>query len=80
MNKKTDYKNEILELLNKRSVGKSICPSEVLDLELKKDKECMDLVRRSAVELVKENKIVITQKGIEVDPDNFKGPIRLRKK
>jgi hypothetical protein len=40
----------------------------------------MEHVREVSRALVREGKIVITQKGIEVDPENFKGAIRLRLK
>jgi len=80
MNKKEDYKYLILSLLEKRSLGRSICPSEVLVGEFKKDKILMEQVRKCAIELAHAGVIVITQKGQVVDPDNFKGPIRLLKK
>ena len=38
----------------------------------------MNDVRKCAIELVNEGLIVIMQKGQEVDPNNFKGPIRLK--
>jgi hypothetical protein len=40
----------------------------------------MELVRASAKFLALEDKIDITQGGKPVDPNNFKGPIRLRLK
>ena len=40
----------------------------------------MEHVRRSARLLAHDNIIEITQAGIAVDPENFKGPIRLRLK
>ncbi len=77
---KFDYKGQILELLNKRETGKTICPSEVLPMLQKTDKIFMEHVRRSARQLVHEGQIEITQSGKAVDPDNFRGPIRLRLK
>jgi len=77
---KYDYQNAILELLNLRGSDKTICPSEVLPLELKQDKISMEHVRRSARLLAHEGKIEITQSGKVVDPQNFKGPIRLKLK
>ena len=38
----------------------------------------MELTREVAKELVKEGKLDIMQKGKVVDPNSFKGPIRLR--
>ena len=69
-----------MDILNKRSPGKTICPSEVLSKEDKKNKLMMDAVRQSAIELVDQGLIVITQKGLEVDPNNFRGLIRLKLK
>lgn len=70
---------EILELVTKRYPN-SICPSEVLSPEDKQSKELMEQVRRSARLLAREQQIVITQKNQIVDPDHFRGPIRLKLK
>lgn len=74
------YEQKILELLSKRSFDSSICPSEVLPAEEKKDKIKMELVREAARRLVHQNKIIITQKNQIVEPSDFKGPIRLKLK
>ncbi len=76
----TDKKisDEILEMLLRRDAGKTICPSEVARALFPDGwREEMDHVRSVAKELVKSGKIVITQAGQEVDPDDFKGAIRL---
>jgi hypothetical protein len=72
--------NAIIELLLQRGQGKTICPSEVVR-RLYPDnwREKMDDVRQVARELVKKDKIEITQKGEVVDP-LARGPIRLRLK
>lgn len=70
----------ILELLSKRSMSASICPSEILSPAKKKDPVRMEEVRQAARRLVHKQKIEITQKGQVVDPSNFRGPIRLRRK
>jgi hypothetical protein len=75
-----NYRVVILDLLNKRGPGKTICPSEILPLELKKDRDVMEEVRESAKLLVLENIIEITQSGKVIDPNSIKGPIRLRLK
>lgn len=75
-----DYKPSILELLRSRGFHKSICPSEILNETQKSDKIVMEHVRRSARLLVAEGLIEITQNGRVVDPNNFKGPIRLKLK
>lgn len=73
--------NEILEMLLRRDTGKTICPSEVArKLYPENWREEMEHVRLIARKLVREGKIVITQAGQEVDPDSFKGAIRLRLK
>jgi hypothetical protein len=81
--KLTDKKisDEILEMLLGRDAGKTICPSEVArSLFPDNWRDEMEHVRTVAKELVKNGKIVITQAGQEVDPDDFKGAIRLRLK
>ena len=77
---KFDFREAILSLLELRGPQKTICPSELLPLELKQDKVLMEHVRRSARLLASEDKIVITQAGKPVDPTSFKGPIRLKLK
>lgn len=73
--------DEILEMLLRRDEGKTICPSEVArKLYPENWREEMEHVRQIARKLVKEDKIAITQAGQVVDPDNFKGAIRLRLK
>lgn len=77
---KFDYSKAILDLLNLRGRTKSICPSEVLPLLERSNKESMEHVRRSARLLAHDQIIEITQGNRAVDPENFKGPIRLRLK
>ena len=74
------FENQILELLKKRGRGLTICPSEVLPMEEKKDKLKMEEVRQAARRLVHKGQLEITQKGQVVDPSEFKGAIRLRLK
>jgi len=73
-----EYEEKILTLLEKRGADKSICPSEILEPAEKKDKVKMELVRAAAKKLASQNKIILTQKGKKIDPQNFKGPIRLK--
>ncbi len=72
------FETEILDLLQKRGRDKTICPSEVLPLDQKKDKLIMEQVRISARKLVAQGLIVIQQNGQNVDPSTAKGPIRLK--
>ncbi|MBC7742295.1 MAG: DUF3253 domain-containing protein [Bdellovibrionaceae bacterium] len=73
-------KAAILNLLANRLATSTICPSEVLPLPKKSDKQMMEHVRRSTRLLSAEGKIEILQKDKLVDPTDFKGPIRLRLK
>ncbi len=70
----------ILMQLKSRARDATICPSEILAPEDKKNKEKMERVREAARRLVHKQKIEITQKGQVVDPSDFRGPIRLRLK
>jgi hypothetical protein len=77
---KTQARKTILELLEQRDAGKTICPSEAARA-LGGDEDfrpLMDLVRDAADELVKAGRIEVTQRGEPVDLDRAKGPIRLR--
>jgi len=75
-----DYQSRIIELLLERAPGKTICPSEVLPMEQKHNKELMEMIRQAARELVAAGKIEITQIGEVINPQKIKGPIRLRLK
>ncbi len=69
----------IIGLLLRRGEGKTICPSEVARaLYPDQWREEMPRVRTVGRELVKEGKIVVTQAGQEVDPDEARGAIRYR--
>lgn len=68
----------ILELLRTRGNGKTICPSELLPPAGKQDPAAMERVREAARRLAHAGEIQITQGGRVVDPDDFRGPIRLR--
>ena len=72
-------KQLILTLLRQRGPGKTICPSEVVrDLYPDDWRDHMEAVRTAARELVQQGQLEITQKGEVIDPDQAKGPIRLR--
>lgn len=62
-----------------RGADKTICPSEVAKSVFGDNwRDQMQAVRDAAFELASENKVEITQKGIEVDLEQLKGPIRIR--
>lgn len=71
----------ILSLLNERGPGKSISPADVAStVGGHKPEEwgpLMQPLRRVAVRLMKEGRIVIVRKGKPVDPDDFRGTYRL---
>jgi hypothetical protein len=77
----TDHALEsaIMELLSRRSSGKTICPSEAARLvDPVRWEQLMEPSRAAAERLVAQGLIVITQQGIRVDPSRAKGAIRLR--
>ncbi len=77
---KTEISEKILELLHERSVGSTICPSEVARTLDKDDwRELMDAVRDVADELRSKKKIYVTQRGKKISSAvAAKGPIRLK--
>jgi len=73
----------IVRLLDKRDVGKTICPCEAsreVFGQKGNEKEVMDRTRGVVRVLVGEEEIEVSQKGNVVDMDAAKGAIRLRKK
>lgn len=70
-------RDTMFELLQNRGPGKSICPSEVVRALVKDWRPLMELVRDVAATEAESGRIRITQKGQEVPPRSFKGPIRL---
>jgi hypothetical protein len=75
----------ILQLLEQRGAGKTICPSEAARAVAMSDERAawnplMEPARAAARRLVAAGRIVITQGGVIVDPSHAKGAIRLRKR
>ena len=69
----------ILQLVEARGPGKSICPSEAARALGEDDWHSrLGEVRRVAVNLAKAGRIDILRKGHPVDPDTVRGVIRLR--
>ena len=70
----------IVELLDARGAGKTICPSEAAR-QVRPDgwRELMEPARRAARRLVAAGRLEITQHGRVVDPSTAKGPVRLRR-
>ncbi|MEM8868157.1 MAG: DUF3253 domain-containing protein [Verrucomicrobiota bacterium] len=71
----------IAALLQSRTVGGSICPSEVARALYEPDvwRDQMTLIREVAAAMVVSGDLEITQKGVKVDSATARGPIRLRK-
>ncbi|QDW23947.1 DUF3253 domain-containing protein [Pedobacter sp. KBS0701] len=77
--KQADIQNTILSLATERGPGKSTCPSEIARLLFPQEwRNQMKAVRDVAIDLHKQGRVVITQKGKPVDIDRIKGPIRIK--
>ena len=74
----TELGARIVALLTPRVRGATICPSEVLTEEERHDARRMESVRAAARHLAHRATIDILQRGVVVDPDLARGPIRLR--
>ncbi len=71
----------ILELLERRGPGKTICPSDAARaLAGKNFRPLMDMARAAAAELVADGEIDVLQRGQVVDISQVRGPIRLRRR
>ncbi|MDD7968581.1 DUF3253 domain-containing protein [Actinomycetospora lemnae] len=69
----------IVDLLDRRAAGTTICPSEAARRVDPDDwRELMPDVRRVAGRLVADGRIEMTQGGEVVDPATARGPVRLR--
>ena len=69
----------LMQLVDARGPGKSICPSEVArQLAPGAWQPLLGPVRRVAVALAKAGRIDILRKGKAVDPADMRGVIRLR--
>ena len=74
-----DISNAVLSLATTRGPGKSTCPSEIARQLFPQDwRNEMNAVREVAIDLHKQGKVVITQKGKTVDIDEIKGPVRIK--
>ena len=72
---------DILGLAATRGLDKTFCPSDVARAVGGPHPEgwgpLMQPIRRVAVQLAKEGRLVITRRGKPVDPDDFRGVYRL---
>lgn len=78
-----ELEQAILQLLDKRRAGATICPSEAARAVHVGDPEgwraLMEPARQAARRLVAAGRIEITQRGRSVDPSTARGAIRLRR-
>jgi hypothetical protein len=73
----TSLRETLLNLVNQRGPGKTICPSEVARaLDADHWRDLMPAVRAVGTQLADEGAILILQKGQPVNPRTAKGPIR----
>jgi Protein of unknown function (DUF3253) len=71
----------IIELLDHRGPGKSICPSDAARAVAGADfRPLMDAARAAAAELAVDGHIEVTQRGEVVDLAQARGPVRLRRR
>ncbi|MER6038521.1 MULTISPECIES: DUF3253 domain-containing protein [unclassified Streptomyces] len=73
----------VLDLLDRRRPGASVCPSDVARAVHRSDddgwRELMEPVRRAAARLAARGEVEITQHGAPVDPARARGPVRIRR-
>lgn len=80
-----DLESVILELLEARLAGATICPSEAARLVAARRstpdqwRSLMEPARRAARRLVADGQATIVQGGRPVDPSTATGPIRIRR-
>jgi hypothetical protein len=72
----------ILDLLEQRAPGATICPSDAARAVAPEDdwRELMEPTRQAASRLAEAGKVEITQRGEVVDPHTVKGPIRIARR
>ncbi len=77
----TQLETVLLRLVSERGTDKTICPSEAAIAVAGKEGQAwgalMPQIRKIAVRLANEGRIVVTRKGKPVDPNDFKGVYRL---
>ena len=79
MQQSTDISKTILSVATHRGPEKSTCPSEIARLLYPDNwRDHMKNVVDVAIGLHNEGKVVITQKGIAIDVNHIKGPIRIK--
>jgi len=79
MQPQTDILTTILSVATQRGADKSTCPSEIARMLFPNDwrKHMKDVVD-VAIDLHNQGVVAITQKGIPIDVNHIKGPIRIK--
>ena len=79
MQPQTDILTTILSVATQRGADKSTCPSEIARMLFPNDwrKHMKDVVD-VAIDLHNQGVVAITQKGIPIDVNLIKGPIRIK--
>lgn len=78
-----DLERAVLDLLDRRAEGATICPSEVaraVAAEGQEWRDLMDPVRAAVGRLVEQDAVDVTQRGEVVDLASARGPIRVRRR
>ncbi|WP_442591949.1 DUF3253 domain-containing protein [Pedobacter sp. AW31-3R] len=74
-----DISETILSVATQRGMEKSTCPSEIARMMFPGDwRKHMEEVRDVAINLHRRKQVVITQKGMPIDVDHIKGPVRIK--
>jgi len=75
----TEIAETIMRVANDRGTEKSTCPSEISRMLFPADwRKHMKGVVDVAIDLHNQGKVVITQKGLPIDVNHIKGPIRIK--
>jgi hypothetical protein len=79
MQQQADILTTIMLTVTHRGPDKSTCPSEIARMLFPDDwRNQMKNVVNVAIDLHNQGKVVITQKGIPIDVNHIKGPIRIK--
>lgn len=80
MSREAALERAVLDLLDRRAPGATICPSEAARaVDPDGWRELMDDARAAACRLVDAGDVEVTQGGAVVDPATARGPIRIRR-
>lgn len=75
---KQEIRETVQAFAEQRGADKTFCPSEVARALVEDWRPLMDRVREVAGEEVAAGRLVVLQRGVEVDLATVRGPIRLR--